>query len=67
MMFRMANKLVLRLPLAVILGVMLSYETVGVFWARVGSSVTIAALFLTYILYEMSQGMYASAVKEHAG
>ncbi|MEZ3143448.1 MATE family efflux transporter [Halobaculum sp. MBLA0143] len=67
MMFRMANKLVLRLPLAVILGVMLSYETVGVFWARVGSSVTIAALFLTYILYEMSQGMYTSAVKKHAG
>lgn len=66
MVFRMANKLVFRLPLAIVLAVVLSYETVGVFWARVGSTVVVALLFLIYILYEMSQEMYPNAVQEYS-
>jgi putative MATE family efflux protein len=67
MVFRIANKLIFRLPLAVIFAVALSYETVGVFWARVGSTIIVAILFATYVLYEMSQGMYTSAVQEYTG
>lgn len=67
MIFQIANKLIFRMPLAVVLAVVLSYETVGIFWARVGSSIIIAILFAVYVLYEMSQGMYTSAVQEYTG
>lgn len=63
MAFSVSQKWLIQIPLAVAMGLSLSYGPVGVFWARTLSSVLIAVAFLAYYLRENDAGLYADAVQ----
>lgn len=64
MLFSIAQKWLVQLPLALGLGLSLSYGPVGVFSARTISSFLIAGAFVAYYTRTNAAGLYATAVEQ---